>query len=329
LNTFKSGNNLGVNLVKTQVKLYTLLYLRSGVSAASNSRGKENIIDQLLLNTVALGNFAKNAGFQLTAVTNDATRLNELRVTPSFETIEFNSGLSLPKGIAFEAAHYKIEAFRIIASENCFYCVLLDSDVVINPSHAAQLNLVAANQLPSGYDILDQVIPSQGLNRIMQDIQTLAPECMQMAWFGGEYIGGTPAFFSTLYLKCQEILPRYFEKWRELHHQGDEMIVNAALGSLEASGLRFITVNQLNIVQRYWTGYTRHRQMSFHNIKTQTLFLHLPQEKHRIASFVLRNRETPRRATFLAFLRYIYLAVLVGRLRNAVTGLRCLLLKSS
>ncbi len=123
-------------------------------------------------------------------------------------------------------------------------------------------------------------------------------------WFGGEFLAAEPSFFAALARHCTAFLSAYLDNLPVLHHQGDEMLVTAAMNTV----LRSVPTEDggvNNIVARHWTIPTLHHQQPL-RIALNAEFLHLPSSKrllsrrasHRspvVSAYDLRTREVLRR----------------------------------
>ena len=232
---------------------------------------------------------AQLAGHHFTVVTNNIDAVKsiardaqlELRVTG----MQFNS--PYPRSLRFYSAHFKLDLIRAFGQGMFGKVVgLIDLDTVfVRPLPSA----VVAGE-PHAYDISTAIMPVYGPEKVREDLNRVSGRTLEHhQWYGGEFITGTMEFMASLSEKIDEILPRYLNLASELHHQGDEMIVSAALnslseGPLDAGG---------DAVSRWWSARTSHRQQPF-SIAEKASLLHLPSDKeflgHR-AEFDFRSDE--------------------------------------
>jgi hypothetical protein len=142
-----------------------------------------------------------------------------------------------------------------------------------------------AGPSPIAYDISNQVFQAYGKDRVVGDMEKLAPGTSAKYWYGGEFLCGAPHFYRELVLKVDVIWPRYNQVWRELHHQGDEMLVSVALNQIGC----IARANDDFAVFRYWSGRIRHQQLPMLDVLERCALLHLPQDKDFLAALGLQN----------------------------------------
>lgn len=159
-------------------------------------------------------------------------------------TIEFGSGL--PQSATFHAATNKIYAFRHFAS-----CpgasMLLDLDILCRAPLPSAIVRIIERGVPLVLDL------SEGIDqRTSHDLNLLAGRSNLHRWYGGEFICGSPGFFGQLFDRVQAMIPLYRDCHASLIHQGDEMLVSAALGAMQQDGLSVCDVSNLAVIQRHW-----------------------------------------------------------------------------
>ena len=160
------------------------------------------------------------------------------------ESIEFGS--DLPQSAMFHAATHKIYAFRHFASCPAA-SMLLDLDILCR----AQLPSTIVNIIESGVPLVLDL--SEGIReRAGHDLDLLSNRANLHRWYGGEFICGSPDFFAQLFDRVQNMTPFYREHHASLFHQGDEMLVSAALGAMQQDGLSVCDISNLGVIQRQW-----------------------------------------------------------------------------
>jgi hypothetical protein len=265
----------------THPHFFGLLHVQPEETTAMNLGG--DFATQLSIyqaNAMTLARSLALAGAPFTLLTNARSRLAEL---PSWlDVVEIPFPSAIPSGTSFYSAHYKIDVLRYFASLSSGYSILVDLDVVcINPLPPSLLHLVGLG-LPIGYDVTDQVMPAHGRDRIIRDLSLILDAPSEGRWFGGEIIGGTPAFFQALTEKIEHVLPAYINNLSELHHTSDEAIVTPALESLRSQGISVSDVGTLGIISRFWSCPVLHPQKPYAWSRSCCL-LHLPADKALLA----------------------------------------------
>lgn len=183
--------------------------------------------------------------------------------------IEFEGGL--PASATFHAATNKIYAFRHFASR-AGPSMMLDLDVICR----APLPGVIIRRIDSGSPLVLELTEAIE-ERISRDLQTLAGCEDLFRWFGGEFICGTPSFFDRLYRRVEVMVPTYHALHTQLCHQGDEMLVSAALGAMQQGGEAICDVSNLGVIQRQWFIVSNGDQRRLRN--PLPCLLHLPSLK--------------------------------------------------
>jgi hypothetical protein len=286
----------------SQLHIYGLLHLNSREKTAMNV-GVRDFDHQRSIykrNALTLARSLSFAGLPFTLLTNSVQQLGEL---PSYiQCKEIPFSLQIPSGTNFYSAHHKIDVFRHLAAAVDGYHILCDLDVVcIHPAlPRALINLVRAG-IPIVYDVSDQVIPAFGSEVIIRDLTKLAGFPSEGRWYGGEFIGGPPAFFRRLCTEVDKIVPAYIANIQSLHHTSDEAIVTPALERLRRQDVNLADAGSLGLISRYWSTEVAHPQKPY-AWSASCFLLHLPYDKHLLAeangwsddqlrSFVIRYPE--------------------------------------
>jgi len=271
------------------VHLYGLLYVdEHDVSVNVRVRQQSARLAMYVANAVNLARSLRRFGHGFTLLTNTREALE--RYCPGLlqahgvpvRQIEFTT--EVPRNIPFYSAHFKLDALRHMAAQSHEdYVLLLDLDIeCIRPLPAAA-DVVVQGGLALAYDITDQVRPAYGEARIAADLALMAGIPLPPCWYGGELLGGTPAFFARLNTVIDGLWPRYVKEHQSLHHQGDEMLVSAALGLVRLDGTPLYDAGKLGLVARWWSQQPRHPQLPFAAVASDTALLHLPQDKLHLA----------------------------------------------
>ncbi|WP_207429411.1 hypothetical protein [Pedobacter sp. SYSU D00535] len=216
-------------------------------------------------------------GLSLTVITNDREYILTHLANPPFAIVQLPFVQNVPSGIRFYSAHYKLQVFKYLAGLDSGYLCLIDSDIVCVNKVPVALRCAAANQEPLFYDITRQVVPKLGVKTIVDNKQRLINDKCGPTWAGGEFLAGPPSFFAELSELLVPIEKRYFSNFQSFVHQGDEMVVTAAIEKLRRR--RTLEDAGLNgIITRYWSVRPIHQQGSVDKIKTSFL-IHLPSDK--------------------------------------------------
>ena len=270
------------------VQFFGLLHLEEGQKTAMNVAPKDfdEQIQIYVNNAKLLSRTLKRAGFAFTLLTNDKKKIIEIDHavgdTLNLEEIAFST--QVPKNISFYSAHFKLDAFRYLASLAVDYAALCDLDVVcINKMPRTLLNAIE-KRTPLTYDISDQAIPAVGHDRILDDLEAMTAQKSEGRWMGGEYVSGTPAFFRELADEVSAVFPAYLKIIDKVHHVGDEAYTSAAIERLKSRGVYIADAGTLGIVGRYWNVRTLHPQKPFSYFE-QCFLLHLPADKKLLSTF--------------------------------------------
>jgi hypothetical protein len=241
--------------------------------------------DLYLSDAATLARSLKDKGVNFILITNNLLAIKESKnyheLDLQIEEISFTT--QVPPGIKFYSAHFKLDVFRYLATLASKYVGLCDLDMIcINSIPECFLTQISQKK-PLVYDISDQVIPAYGKDIITRDIECILGDKSCGKWYGGEFIAGTPEFFSMLIYEIDQIYDRYIANIDKLHHVGDEAITTAALEKMQQNGSEVIDAGKLKIVGRFWSIKVLHEQRSFDWYK-DCFLLHLPADKKFLAS---------------------------------------------
>jgi hypothetical protein len=299
--------------------VFSLLYLAEEEESHPNLRvgGIEAYIYCALYLVLSL----KRAGIESTILTNNKAAL--LEKCPPLErasVIELDFELDVPSDIAFRSAHHKIDIINWIGkSQADGRFLILDVDVVCVSRQAHVLLELTSKNEAGALDISNQVYSAYTHDRVQRDVRLLSGG--QLAkWFGGEFLFGTALFFRRLGDELKDIWPEYIARRHDMHHQGDEMVISAALCRMLERNENILCVQPGCAIVRWWNTITAHRQVGLLSALRSEL-LHLPSDKNFIA-FCARARVNPRYFRVLYFI-YSALQMPLHRLRAQLARRKC------
>jgi len=278
------------------MKIFGLLHIEKNEQSAINLSTK-NFEEQLSVytnNAIVLSKSLSFHGIEFGLLTNNKLLVEELASKTddgfSLEIIEIPFITKVPSGVRFFSAHYKIDAFRYVASLKDSYYALCDLDVVCISDLPTCLHNIIKERIPLCYDISDQVIPAYGHDVIIRDLSIIGGLDSEGRWSGGEFISGTPEFFNKLVSEIDGVYDNYVTAIPSLHHVGDEAITSSALERMKRQGVYIADAGNLFIVGRYWNTSVLHPQKPFAYYK-KCFLLHLPFDKKLISSLAMLKAE--------------------------------------
>ena len=273
-----------------KIKIFGLLHLAENEKSMMNdpAKGFQEQVSVYVNNAIVLSKSLKAHSVSFGLLTNNKLLIEEhvskLGEGYSLEIIEIPFTTKVPSGIRFFSAHYKIDVFRYIASLKGSYYAFCDLDMVcINDFPPCLSNIIEA-RVPLCYDISDQVIPAYGHDVIIKDLSKIGKMKSEGRWYGGEFISGTPLFFSKLVVEIDNVYQNYVSNIASLHHVGDEALSSVALEKLKRQGVYIADAGNIFVVGRYWSVRVLHTQNPFSYFKNCFL-LHLPADKKFISNF--------------------------------------------
>jgi hypothetical protein len=274
---------------------FGLLYVADSPTKAVNlkARSGQDPLHVYLANAVALQQSLARQQLPFTLLTNSRRALEALyEGRPDLARIpmvELALESPVPKGIPFYSAHFKIDVYRYFGSlAEGAYVGLLDLDMVALGDTPPALETLVGQRIPACYDISDQVLTAFRPSRVREDLSRFTSRAAEGRWVGGECLLGPPAFFAELARKIDAIFPAYAACYAELHHQGDEMLVSAALEDIRRDGTYVADLGSLGVVARYWSVPVSHGQKAFRWYRNAFL-LHLPADKGFLADVAARG----------------------------------------
>lgn len=184
------------------INFYTLLYIdleEGRKMSLGNYTGVDRIII-FLKNACALdASFHKlNPTCQhITILTNNKTLIEDLLsneiLYKGILVKEISFKLNVPKGIPFYSAHFKIDAFGYLASQDeNKYSVLLDSDIVALKPLPHSFFRIAEEGTPILYQM-----PYYTADALLECCDKIVPEPGVIQWVGGEFMGGGEGVLPT------------------------------------------------------------------------------------------------------------------------------------
>ena len=308
-------------LNKAEHFIYGLLYVDRRHNTPTNlkSRGVDPIDIYIKCAALCANSMAANEQrFRL--ITNDAKALRRRSIElglQNLDIIEHSFKWTVPDGIPFYSAHFKLELLEAFATGHYGpHIGLIDIDTAL-------CRPLLFPPLPPGgllaYDISDQIFPAYGAERVRADLERIAGKALgKIRWFGGEFLLGDTMGFRHLSDLIAQCWPRYTAAVTELHHVGDEMIVSAALNMASENGQAIIDAGSASVVIRWWSARTGFRQRPFRQAKSHNL-MHLPSDKPFLAEFAAEPFEGS--AFLSAYESYVRKKLIRRNIYNVLTGL--------
>lgn len=278
------------------LKFFGLLHINQDENSTVTIRSDitfEEIVETYLKDADLLSKTLTEYGIEFTLITNKPEFVNKLikrlNLHSQFQIQKINFSYKIPHGIKFYSAHYKFDVFKYFSSlSEDEYVGLIDLDMVALGSIPQCLENLAKNKIPICYDVSDQVIPAHSHEVIIKDLERFQSTPSEGRWNGGEFIAGTPSFFSKLCQKIDLNYEKYVEIFYELHHNSDEMLTSVALEQLRKEGTYIADAGTLGIIGRYWSCPVAHQQKSFDYYK-DVFLLHLPADKELLSNLDKKN----------------------------------------
>jgi hypothetical protein len=272
---------------------YGMLHVNAADGHMPNHKAgdAEQSLDLYFRNAVTLAASLRRVGCDFTLLTNDVARLERLGrgadADLSLRSVPFH--LSVPEDVPFYSAHFKLDVFRWFASAADPYPILIDLDMVALRRPSPAFGACIEARLPMAYDISDQVFPAFGETTITGDLARLTGNAASITrWFGGEFIGGPPAFFGELIAHIDRLWAGYCGCYSSLHHKGDEGLTSPALCQMLQEGRVVVDAGPIGGVGRYWSNQPLHPQKPLAWFE-QCFLLHLPSDK----PFIARQSRRP------------------------------------
>lgn len=266
------------------VSLHGLLYIEEGERHV-NLRGASDPIAVYLRCAALLHRSLEKFGHGLTIITNEPallrTRLEQESI--QMEVIETTFARTVPETLSFRSAHRKLDVIAAFGrGEMGGRPGLLDLDMVMLNRFP---DMISADSRLIGYDIWHQVAPAYGAERIRDDVARVSGRSAGALqhWWGGKFLVGPRDRFALLSEAVEMLYDRYLEVAPDLHHQGDEMLVTAAIHMLSqdnAAGAGGVIADggAADVIGRWWSSRTLSRIEPLRQLAARSI-LHLPADK--------------------------------------------------
>ena len=279
-------------------KFYTLLYIdksekkrmsTTGINKAKDLNFQERI--NIFLGCAALldKSLQYNQVGNLNILTNDKEFVDNSLQKRGFRinVIDLSFSLHVPHDINFYSAHFKIDVFKYLGGVNSDeVSFLLDNDVVCTnslPKLITQIEEADYNERKR--PLLIYQMPRYGGERMVHDKQKVDPSQIHGLWAGGEFIAGTAAVYADLYNEIMKIQEGYWNTYKTLFHQGDEMLTSVALERMFYGCQHpILDAHGLGLIKRYWSILDKE---PFY--KEDYWLVHLPYDKGMVSSLNLNS----------------------------------------
>ena len=274
-----------------------LLYCGAGGGAQANLRGRHDALTVYVRAAVTLSRSARAAGHDFTLITDDAEaisgRLAAEGLAGTLEVEEHAFALDVPPGIAFEAAHHKLELIRQIGEGRWgAQAALCDLDAV----------LLRRLELPTdalyAYDITAQMWAREPSAMRAGLADLLGHPAERARWYGGEFLAGPAEQFARLSARIDALWPTYRADPSRFCHAGDEMLLSGALATRSDDGLRVGEAGSARLVSRWWSRRTTNPIPGLAEA-LESAVVHLPSDKDWLAGQAARPFEAERFAAEL------------------------------
>ena len=263
---------------------YGLLFIEEG-EKHTNLKGAGDSILVYLLCGALLNKSLKHYGHEFAIVTNSPEALTRRIETNGIglNVTEIPFSTVVPSTLNFRSAHRKIDLISACGrGEMGPRPGILDLDMMMLRQLPA---LLSSSDSLVGYNIWDQVAPAYGPQRVRNDVAKvsgISAETLE-EWWGGEFLVGPKERFADLSREIELVYPRYLEIADSLHHQGDEIVVTAALHRLSKTAERqdeniIVDGGKLEAIGRWWSTRTLSRIDPLTKFAARSI-LHLPADK--------------------------------------------------
>lgn len=257
---------------------------------AKSGGGDESLLLYLRCAATLSATLRAHSGAGLTILTNDRARLERASSVASIRGLEFleiacsHDG---PAGSAFRLAIHKLDALAYLAglADEC-EVVLLDSDMFATADLRPWFEGVFQRAELGLYEITAHEVPEYGAAVVAADLATVAGRVVPIRWFGGEVLAARPPTLRRLLPHIEECYERYLQGWPTLNHNGDEVIVSAAIHLLAMDGVATEDLGTTGVVRRFWSVLPRREGTWVHHPFAHPL-LHLPADKEFLASLTV------------------------------------------
>lgn len=264
---------------------YCLLHLAPEETALVNNQERDfaKRIRIYARNVLALANSLSLHGYSLTCVTNDRNTIEQLLVAkPTFEIIEIPFRMKVPKGITFYSNHFAFDLYEFIGQQNHEYAIVLDADVLMARKLDRKQIALMENRTSLAYDIT-QDSEKDSSDEIKNDLLQVLRKNSELRWYGGEFLGGTPDFFSDISLIARSLSASYESNIEKIFHHGMETLLTSSLVVMREQGKQIEDAGEQKLVSRVW-NVPFLKQKKFLETEMKSVFIHLPGHKLWISS---------------------------------------------
>jgi len=317
---------LELNSKQQTANIYSLLYINNNDHNTIVSENGNASIKSYINCCNTLNKSLQKYGFYLTVLTNKPEEISKYNYDIKVEEIKFS--LSVPSGIRFFSAHYKIDAFKYLSENTIGYSVLLDNDVICINDIPENFREIILQNIPVYYDITDQVYPAYGRKKIILDKSLIMRDNSIGNWAGGEFIGGDKIFWNELYNNCIYFWENYQNNYKILHHQGDEMLISCALEKYIKSNKCIFNIGTIGGISRFWSVKTLHIGKPIEALYDNFL-LHLPADKEFLSSYKYVDNNMFRKE-YEEYLKYkkkktlrVYIIKIKEKIKRLLKGKNC------
>ena len=267
------------------VSLYSLLFVEDGEMHA-NLRSSSDPLTVYLRCGALLNKSLTAFGHNLTLVTNEPRLLRSRMEQEGIQLkmIEMPFDRLVPETLGFRSAHRKLDVIAAFGQGKMGPRPgLLDLDMVmLNPFPA----MVLTDPRLVGYDIWHQIAPAYGADLVRREVAAVSGLSAHglSHWWGGEFLVGPQDRFAQLSEVIEMLYPRYLDLAPGLHHQGDEMILNAAMHVLGQGSFPIaVDGGAAGAIGRWWSARTLSRIERLSEFANRSI-LHLPADKQLLSS---------------------------------------------
>lgn len=268
------------------ISLFALLFVENGEMHA-NLRSASDPLNVYLRCGALLDQSLTAFGHNLTLVTNEPHLLRSGMEQEGIqlELVEMPFDRFVPETLAFRSAHRKLDVIAAFGQGKMGPRPgLLDLDMVmLNPFPT----MILTDPRLVGYDIWHQIAPAYGTELVRRDIATVSGLSAHHLnhWWGGEFLVGPQDRFAQLSEVIETLYPRYLELAPSLHHQGDEMILTAAMHVLDRESAPIaVDGGAAGAIGRWWSARTQSQIEPLSEFASRSI-LHLPADKDLLSSF--------------------------------------------
>lgn len=271
-----------------KINFYGLLYI-------SKRDSNPNLNKKFLNNKIYI--YAKNAenlyyslkkdNCKLTIITNKPKLIKKF-LTEEIEIKKIKFLKLIPNSIKFYSSHFKLDLYLFLSKKK-EYSGILDLDMLlINKFNKKFLNLIKKkNNLVINLNNKK----NKNHNKLIKSSLNICNNSNLNSddWYGGEFLLGNSDFFKNIYKYSKKCVPNYLNNLGDLHHHGDEMLLNSALQIIKKENkVKFIDVSSISTVERYWSSSTNHKQKKIDYVLKSSL-IHLPSDKKFLSSINLKS----------------------------------------